>query len=58
MIVDYMGGKYGHSFAGATRMTKVFVKRTILFLLFVIHTKLFPVMSQQTLDTRSIQKRM
>ena len=32
MIVYYMGGKHGHSCAGATHMTKVFVKRTILFL--------------------------
>ena len=32
MIVYYMRGKHGHSCAGATHMTKVFVKRTILFL--------------------------
>ena len=32
MIVYYMRGKHGHSCAGATHMTKVSVKRTILFL--------------------------
>ena len=32
ITISYMGGKYGHSCAGATHMTKVFVKRTILFL--------------------------
>ena len=26
-----MGGKHGHSYTGATHITKVFVKRTILF---------------------------
>ena len=38
MIVYYMRGKHGHSCAGATHMTKVFVKRTILFLQ-CIHSK-------------------
>ena len=32
MIVYYMGVKYGHGYTGATHMTKVFVKGTILFL--------------------------
>ena len=32
MIVQYMRVKYGHGYTGATHMTKVFVKGTILFL--------------------------
>ena len=33
MIVQYMRVNYGHGYTGATHMTKVFAKRTILFLL-------------------------
>ena len=32
MVAYYMGGKYGQGYTGATHMTKVYVKRTILFL--------------------------
>ena len=32
MIVKYMGGKYGQGYRYATHITKVFVKRTKLFL--------------------------
>ena len=42
---------------GSVQRTTQVTPSLHLFFIFVFHTKMFPVISQQSLDTRSIQKK-